>query len=148
MEIPNAHLLIAGNGHDSKYVEDLAKVNERIHFLGWLEDVRKYFNNTDYILYFINSERKYFNYAAPNTLYLSISHEIPLITNVPGEAESLIKNNKIGFFIENNERLVDKIELNKQSNSYKEMVKNLSNIRSEFSWSASFDIYSKIFNKI
>ena len=145
LEISNAHLLIAGSGSDTQYVEEMSKKYKRIHYLGWIREIRKYFNNLDYLLYFINTKQKYFNYAAPNTLYLSLSHEIPLITNVPGEPELLIKKDNIGFFIDKNEKIKNKIELNTDSVVYKEKVKNIIKIKNSYSWTISLDIYSKIF---
>ena len=145
LEIPNAHLLIAGDGHDYKYIEEISKRNKRIHFLGWIDNVRKYFNNLNYIFYFINAERKYYNYAAPNTIYLSISHSIPLITNTPGEPENLIKEYNIGYFIEKDEKLFNKIESNINSDSYVEMVNNINKIKNDYTWSISCKIYSQIF---
>ena len=145
MEIPNAHLLIAGTGHDYNYIEELAKQNNRIHFLGWLENVRMYLNSVHYMFYFINADRKYFNYAAPNTLYLALSHGIPLITNVPGEPEFLINKYNIGYFIRNDEKLVDKINLDITSDTYKRTIENIYNIKDNYKWSSSFEIYSKIF---
>ncbi len=43
LEIPNAHLAMAGSGNDYPYVEEIAKKNNRIHFLGWVENIRRVF---------------------------------------------------------------------------------------------------------
>ena len=145
LEIPNAHLLIAGNGFDSDFAASMSLKYERIHYLGWIEEIRKYFNNLDYLVYFMNEGQKYFFYAAPNTLYLALSHKIPLITNVPGEPEFLVKNFNIGFFIEKDEKIKDKIEVNIESDLYKEKVNNIIKINNKYTWSISFDIFSKIY---
>lgn len=62
-----------------------------MHYLGWQNNVRKYLNDVDYIVYYMNDKRKYFEYTAPNTLYLAISHGTPIITNVWGNQKTLLE---------------------------------------------------------
>ena len=78
----NLHLLIGGAGADQENIKDLISQYKNISYLGWLENVREYMNSIDYLVYFMNSSRKYFYYTAPNSLYLAISHSIHLIPNV------------------------------------------------------------------
>ena len=146
LEIPNAHLIIGGSGHDTEFLENLSQREKRIHYLGWMSDVRKIYNNVNYTFYFIDSQKKYAPYSSPNNIYLSISHSIPFITNVPGEPEFLISKYKVGYFINNNDAISNKVELDLKSKVYIDMVQNIQNIQSNYLWSASNDTYSRIFN--
>ena len=111
-----------------------------------MSDVRKIYNNVNYTFYFIDSQKKYAPYSSPNNIYLSISHSIPFITNVPGEPEFLIGKYKVGYFINNNDAISNKVELDLKSKIYTDMVQNVQNIQSNYLWSVSNDIYSRIFN--
>ncbi len=95
----NVHFFIAGVGKHEKIIAEMAAKNNRIHYLGWQKEIRKYLIDIDFIIYYLNDKRKYFEYTAPNTLYLALTHKIPLITNVPGESEELINDYNIGYFI-------------------------------------------------
>jgi hypothetical protein len=111
--------------------------------LGWLDNVREYMDSIDYLLYFMNSSRKYFNYTAPNSLYLAISHSKPLITNVPGEPEDLIKKHGIGFYLNN----LDDFSVMKLPNieGYNNIVNSINSIKYNYNWSESTKVYKSIF---
>ena len=145
MKIPKAHFFIAGVGKDEKEITNYEAQYQRLHYLGWQNNIRKYLKDVDYIIYYMNDKRKYFEYTAPNTLYLAISHNIPIITNVPGEAEDLIKNNNIGYFIDNVNNIESKIDLDLSSRSYLEKIKSINKIKDRFRWSECEHIYNRIF---
>lgn len=145
MKIPNFHFFVAGVGKDEKTVTNYERKYERFHYLGWQNNIRKYLNDVDYIIYYMNDQRKYFEYTAPNTLYLAISHSTPIITNVPGEAEDLIKKYNIGYFIDNADNIESKIDMDLTTDSYLGKIKNINNIKGQFSWSECENTYSKIF---
>lgn len=144
LEIPNAHIVIAGTGCDENEIKELSENNSRIHYLGWVSEIRKYFGSIDYILYFLNSERRYFNYTAPNTLYLALSHSIPIISNVPGETKELIDNCNIGYCVNKNQKISSLFNNKTDLNSHKTLVENINRIKDSYSWADSFKIYKKI----
>lgn len=148
MKFPNIHFIIAGFGKDENEILTLEKKYERLHYLGWQKNVRKYMKDVSYILYYMNDERKYFEYTAPNTLYLSISHGIPIITNVPGESEELIRNNNVGYFIENAENIDTKIDLDLSSENYLRKIKSIHEIKDQYKWSECEKTYQKIFARL
>jgi glycosyltransferase involved in cell wall biosynthesis len=145
MKIPNIHFFVAGAGKDEKLIANYEKQYDRLHFLGWQKNVRQYFNEVDYILYTMNDKRKYFEYSAPNTLYLAISHSTPLITNVPGEPQDLVQNHNIGYFIDSTDDIVTKIDLDLESENYLGKIKSIARIKDNFSWSQSENTFKKIF---
>jgi hypothetical protein len=148
MKIPNIHFFVAGVGKDEKTIANYERQYERLHYLGWQNNIRKYLNDVDYIIYYMNDQRKYFEYTAPNTLYLAISHSTPIITNVPGEAEDLIKKYNIGYFIDNADNIETKIDMNLASDSYLAKIINLNKIKDKFSWSECENTYNKMFAEI
>lgn len=140
----NAHLLLGGAGVDKNNASEIANKESNITYLGWLENVREYMDSIDYLVYFMNSSRKYFNYTAPNSLYLAIAHNKPIITNVPGEPKELIDKYKIGFYLENIDDF--KIETFNNSDEYKKMVNNIKSIKENYTWSESLNVYNQIFS--
>lgn len=140
----NLHLIIGGAGVDQEKIVNMVGNLQNITYLGWLENVREYMDSIDYLIYFMNSDRKYFNYTAPNSLYLAISHSKPLITNVPGEPEDLIRKHNIGFYLNHlNEFSLMKMPSVEQ---YNIIVNSIGNIKHNYNWSKSTKVYKKIFN--
>jgi hypothetical protein len=144
----NVHFFIAGEGKNTEAVENFSKIYERVHYLGWQNNVRKYLNDVDYIVYYMNDKRKYFEYTAPNTLYLAISHGTPIITNVPGESETLIRENNIGYFIKNTENIDVTINFDLNSKEYRSKFDSINKIKDKFKWSECEKTYTDIFARI
>lgn len=140
----NVHFIIGGVGVDAHIIEEQANKYSNIHYLGWLENVRAYFDSLDYVIYVMNNTRKYSKYTAPNTLYLSLSHRKPFITNVVGEPSEVIQKFNVGYFYENVDEL-NVIDLFDKDN-YLSMVKNIDEIRNNYLWSNSKKVYSEILN--
>ncbi len=148
MKVPNIHFFVAGVGKDEDAIVEYEKKYERLHYLGWQKNIRKFLNKVDYIIYYMNSERKYFQYTAPNTLYLAISHGIPIITNVPGESEVLIRNNNIGYFIKDSQNITNEIDFDLSSDEYTEKQSSVKKIKDKYKWSACEQTYTDIFSSI
>ena len=148
MNIPNIHFIIAGFGKDENAIHLFENRYKRLHYLGWQKNVRKFMKDVNYIIYYMNDERKYFEFTAPNTLYLAISHGIPIITNVPGESEELIKNNNIGYFIDNAENIQSKIDLDLSSENYLEKINSINKIKDLYKWSECEKTYQNIFARL
>lgn len=148
MEFPKIHFFVAGVGKDEEAIKEYEKKYERLHYLGWQNNIRKYLNDVDFTIYYMNDSRKYFAYTAPNTLYLAISHATPIITNVPGESETLIKNDNIGYFIDNPNNILEKINFELESDEYKNKLISLNKLKDKFKWSACEDTYLRIFSNI
>ncbi|MCB0729822.1 MAG: glycosyltransferase [Ignavibacteriae bacterium] len=144
----NIHFFIAGVGKHEDKITEIAKVNNRVYYLGWQKNIRQYLSDIDLIIYYLNDKRKYFEYTAPNTLYLALSHVIPLITNVPGESEELISNNNIGYFVKDVEEIDKIINFDKKDKSYlakKESIKQINNL---FEWAENENKYKRIFSTL
>ena len=148
MKIHRIHFFIAGVGKDEKEIFKYLEKYKRIYYLGWQNNIRKFLKDVDYIIYFMNDQRKYFEYSAPNTLYMAISHNVPIITNVPGESEDLIKKYNIGYFVENTNNIESKIDLDLSSENYVNKLKAINNIKNRFRWSECEKTYSKIFSSL
>jgi hypothetical protein len=148
MKLPQIHFFIAGIGKDEEAAAAFEKKYPRVHYLGWQSNIRKFIKDVDYIIYYLNDQRKYFEYTAPNTLYMAISHNKPIITNVPGESEDLIKNFNIGYFINNPHDLEAKINFDLSSSEYKQKISSIGLIKDNFRWSECEKIYKKIFAEL
>lgn len=140
----NIHFFISGSGVETLKVTEFTKRKRNIYFLGWLENVREYVDSLDYFIYVMNTDKKYYEFSAPNTLYLAISHNKPIITNVTGEPLELIKKYSIGYYIED----LDQLDLRDLdfTKDYKTFTKNIAKIKNNYLWSSSSQIYAKIFN--
>ncbi len=145
IDLENVHFFIAGVGKHDKTIADIAVKNDRVYYLGWQKNIRQYLMDIDLIIYYLNDKRKYFEYTAPNTLYLALSHDIPLITNVPGESEELINNYNIGYFIKNIEDLNNIVDFKKDSESYLDKKKSILRINNKFEWFENEKKYREIF---
>jgi hypothetical protein len=145
IKIPNIHFFVAGVGKDEKAISTYDKQFERLHYLGWQKNIRKYLKDVNYIIYYMNDQRKYFEYTAPNTLYLAISHNTPIITNVPGESEELIKKFNVGYFIDSAENIQSKIDFDLSSENYLGKINSIKKIRDQYKWSECEKTYEKIF---
>lgn len=148
MKIPNIHFFIAGVGKDEKEIFKYSEKYKRIYYLGWQNNIRKFLKDVNYIIYFMNDQRKYFEYSAPNTLYLAISHNVPIITNVPGESEDLIKKYNIGYFVTNANNIESKIDLDLSSDNYINKLRAITNVKDKFRWSECEKTYTKIFSSL
>ena len=144
-ESKNIHFFIGGVGADEDKIEDYIKNMKNVYYLGWLENVREYVNSLDYVVYVMNNSRKYSSYTAPNTLYLAISHQKPIITNVNGEPLEVIEEHNVGHFIKDIDNFSLETLVNK--NEYSSIVNNIGKIKDNYLWSNSVKVYSEILSK-
>lgn len=147
-EKKNVYFFIAGVGKHENEIKEIAEKNKNIIYLGWQKNIRKYLADIDFIIYYLNDKRKYFEFTAPNTLYMALSHSIPLITNVPGESEELISRDNIGYFIKNVDELKNKINYNLESEEYLAKKESILKIQKKFEWSENKNVYMEIFKTL
>lgn len=140
----NLHFFIGGIGPDDDKIEPLVQDATNVYYLGWLENVREYINSMDYIVYVMNNTRKYSAFTAPNTLYLAISHNKPIITNVVGEPSQIIEKYHVGYFIEDLNKY--SFENLRNNEVYSKFQNNMDLIRKNYLWSKSEEVYTEILN--
>lgn len=85
-------IVIAGRGAEEDYIMRASSDMDNVRFLGWLEDVRSILPMVDALYYVLNDKAVYSYWNSPNTLYLAIATNIPLITNTLGESGEVMQS--------------------------------------------------------
>jgi len=84
-------IVIAGRGAEEDYLRKVSAKLENVEFLGWVENIYLILPRVDALYYVLNDKIVYSYWNSPNTLYLAIATNIPLITNTLGESGSVIR---------------------------------------------------------
>lgn len=120
----NFNLTILGDGPDISFCKKIAKklnVEENINFVGFVDDIRPYINNSQYYIQTSSSEG--LSIALLESMATGL---IPIVTNV-GDEKEVIKNNYTGFFINvnNPKQIANKIKALDNSNLKNEIKLNI-----------------------
>src|SRR6185436_12645039 len=82
---PADAVLIAGSGDREAWLRDAAADIPNVQVLGWLPDPSSVLLAADAIYYALKTDHPYAPYAAPNNLYVAITHAVPLVYRPQGE---------------------------------------------------------------
>ena len=93
---PDTAILIAGRGAGEGAVCEAAGRLPNVHFAGWRSNPDPLYAAADALFYGLDSDDPYSKISSPNTLFLSIARQIPLITTPTGEAGTLIAQSGAG----------------------------------------------------
>jgi glycosyltransferase involved in cell wall biosynthesis len=145
----NIHWLVCGHGISSNGFKKEALNNTKLHYLGWIDDLVPILSASDALIYLMDLSHPYSNYNSPNTLFLSIAYNIPIIGVSRGEiGKVLIKDI--------NAVLVDNLEDDTLNNSiiriasddifYKQLKNNLKELQNQYSWQIAKKELVSIYN--
>jgi len=93
---PSTAILIAGRGAGEAAVRDAARRLPNVHFAGWRSDPDPLYAAADALFYGLDGDDPYSRISSPNTLFLSIARQIPLICTDTGEAGAVIAQSGAG----------------------------------------------------
>jgi glycosyltransferase involved in cell wall biosynthesis len=85
----DVHVVIAGRGNVDFVagIEAEARSLENATFLGWISDPVELLGACDAIYYALDPDQAYARFAAPNTLYIAMAVDRPLLATAGGEVE-------------------------------------------------------------
>jgi glycosyltransferase involved in cell wall biosynthesis len=136
----NVHFVIAGVGVLEPLVREAAERNKLIHFLGWVNDLSEIYSGSDALVYLMQMSHPYTQYNSPNTLYLSIAWQVPLIAVGAGEIENVLINKESGILlnkIDAEQLFTSILDLYSQKDVYQTIVSNLSSLQKKYSWESA-----------
>jgi glycosyltransferase involved in cell wall biosynthesis len=136
----NVHFVIAGVGVLEPLVREAAERNKLIHFLGWVNDLSEIYSGSDALVYLMQMSHPYTQYNSPNTLYLSIAWQVPLIAVGAGEIENVISTEESGILLKeiDLQHLHSAIlQISERGDLYHEIVANLTSLQEKYSWKAA-----------
>jgi len=93
---PEHLVLVAGRGIQEQRLREAASELPNLRFMGWLPDPSDLLAAADMAYYALNTDHPYAAHAAPNNLYTSIAHALPLLHRGQGEIGILAGSHQIG----------------------------------------------------
>ncbi len=93
---PEHLVVVAGRGIQEQRLREAASELPNLRFLGWLADPSDLLAAADMAYYALRTDHPYAAHAAPNNLYASIAHALPLLHRGQGEIRILAQNHQIG----------------------------------------------------
>lgn len=130
--------LFCGKGPSEHQVEQKASHNPQVHFLGWIEDISTVFSAADVLVYLMMPSHPYTEYNSPNTLYLSIAWNRPLIAVNAGEIKYVLSTGVNGILLD--EITVESVyraasNLCNNESLYEQLQNGLAVLQTKYSWS-------------
>ena len=148
-KLPEYYLWILGRGELKKYYVQLAKKNdviERVKFIDWIDEPSKYFNTADILVCPSRIE------PLGNIVIEAWAHKIPVIASDIMGPKKLIRNNENGlkFDVENIDELVLRVNTLRKSPALKKKIitNGYDDYLSKFSEKKIKDKFLKFFNDI
>ena len=141
----NLNLIILGSGPEEKKVQDLAKTQNNIHYLGYQskEKTISLIRGSDVLI------QPSLNEGISSTLIEGMACKIPVIaTNVGGNKE-LINNNQTGFLVDSNSQFLDKIEYVFSNKAELKTIKENAFVNvQQYDWKHVGGKYLELYNKL
>jgi glycosyltransferase involved in cell wall biosynthesis len=131
------HWVIAGSGPQEQLLEEAAKSDPTLHYIGWLDDLSGLYSASDALIYLMNTSHPYADYNSPNNLFLSIAWALPLITISKGEIGVTLSPNENGILLNDitpNIIVQEVIELYTDKVLYQRIVTNLIKLQESYNW--------------
>lgn len=132
---PDDLVLIAGRGSDEQRLRAASQAQPNVHFLGFLPDPTTVTVAADALYYALVDDHPYAVHAAPNNLYVAISHGVPLVHRGQGEIGVLASRYRIGAEFHDDDSLDAAIEHLREPAVSAAIREELRGLRELYSWS-------------
>jgi glycosyltransferase involved in cell wall biosynthesis len=100
-ECPDTHLIIGGKGVLQEFVQQWARKNPRILYVGFVsgKQIADYTCAADVVYYGFDPENPNARFSAPNKLFEALAAGKPLITGDFGEIADVVRQSSCGFIL-------------------------------------------------
>jgi glycosyltransferase involved in cell wall biosynthesis len=144
-------LVLMGYGSLLKEVKEAAKNNNNIFFQDpvSLDEIQKYTSSADYGLNITENTCLSRYYALPNKLFEYVMARIPIIVSNDYERGKFVKENQVGFVVENTEmkyikdKIIYSLKFDQETFFYR-----LDNLATKFNWNIESKKLLKIYKDI
>jgi glycosyltransferase involved in cell wall biosynthesis len=104
-EMPSLHVYLVGKGPDETALKEAYSTMERVHFLGWREDIPQLLRSADLLV--LPSKKEAFGLVLPEAMVSGVA----VIATNSGGARDIIQNGRTGILVppENVEALANAI---------------------------------------
>jgi glycosyltransferase involved in cell wall biosynthesis len=132
---PDDLVVIAGRGNDEDRLRSAAEGLANVRILGFVADPTPLTLAADLLYYALVDDHPYAAHAAPNNLYVAISHGIPLIHRGQGEIGLLAARHRIGAAFHDDRTLDTAIDELRDPRIREVVGEELRELRGRYSWS-------------
>ena len=104
-QIPNARLLIAGDGPDRKYYEDIISslnLNTKVTLSGFVEDLNSYYDSMDLFVFPTVWDLEGFGLVLVEAMF----HKLPVIATKIGPVDEIVDDGRSGILV-NSKNVID-----------------------------------------
>lgn len=141
-------IIIAGKGVEEDYLKIVSSGVKNVKFLGWIANIYSILPEVDALYYVLNGERVYSYWNSPNTLYLAIATNIPLITNTLGESGEVIKRVNPQILLKKNslDELLRVVSLLEDEYFYASLKKKMLPLQKKYNLKRLEEVISTLFS--
>jgi glycosyltransferase involved in cell wall biosynthesis len=131
---PDDLVVIAGRGVDEPRLRGLARDIPNVMFAGWVTDPSPLISAADVLYYSLVPDHPYAAHAAPNNLYLSIAHAVPLVHRNQGEIGVIAAGDEIGFAFHDDASLDAAFDRLRDPATAERIRGSLTGLQERYSW--------------
>lgn len=131
---PDDLILVAGSGSDEDRLMAATADLVNVRFLGFLRDPTPVTIAADALYYALRDDHPYAGHAAPNNLYVAISHGVPLLHRGQGEIGVLARGHEIGARFHDDATLDAAIDLLRDPATNERIRSSLRGLQARYSW--------------
>jgi len=131
---PDDLIVVAGNGSDEGRLREAAQDLENVRFLGFVQDPTPITVAADALYYALMDDHPYADHAAPNNLYVAISHGVPLVHRGQGEIGVLAGRHEIGVAFHDDPSLDAALDRLRDPATDARIRAELRGLRASYSW--------------
>lgn len=139
MKLNDVWLVVGGDGAGAAAVKSLARTNDRVRFLGHVNDVETWYAATDMIYYAIDPGSRNSRLGFPNNVGMAVGAGIPLLTTDVGFCGRLVRRYGIGRVMSEPtvESLCEAVDEMRKPDNYRQLVLRSRCARNRMSWQRS-----------
>lgn len=142
---PEDLVLIAGQGDDEARLRREASKLANVRILGWLPNPEPLLAAVDAVYYSLRPDHPYASLAAPNNLYQSIAHGVPLVYRPQGELALVGGRHLIGITFDDDESLDAAFDELRDPARNAEIRDSLRGLQERYRWSSAAETLLRVY---